>query len=478
MAIITLDVTFPPKRHSSDVAMRRDEVENARRQLLKGLGLGAACLPLLHASRSWAAGEALPKRFVCIMATEGYRQAAWKPKVGSLMTQTLPSTSSPLEPVKADLIFLPDMTNPNCGTGPRNGHEAYGTIMWGGPPTGPKFREPGGKTLDQVIVDGLPKTGRPSLAFQVQVDRKPSVGTTGARRCFWRGAGQPINPELNPQKTYADLFAGATANPMAGPETKRLLAKRKSLLDFVGRNLDNFKVRVAREDKPVIDGHLQAIRELESRLVVPAGAAADGSCRPATTPMPLDDTAILSEDKLYPVILHAYLDIVLAAVKCGITNVVTLQLGDCSGNSVNYGAFVEGIPPKNVGGDAKTPFRNWHDLGHNPVSGGVDHKAMVDKWWMVEFAGFVKKMKDSPEAGGSLLDHSLVLWGNHMESGDSHATQAVPWILAGKAGGYLATGQCAGTAGKPTNDAMAEICKAMGVQPAAHYGSGVPGLKA
>ena len=464
------------------MAIRLDRCERERRQLLKGLGLGAACLPLLHASRA-SADASVSKRFFCIIATEGYRQAVWKPRTGSLMTQTLLPSASPLEAMKGDLVFLPDMTNPNCGTGPRNGHEAYGTIFWGGPPVGPKFKEAGGKTLDQVIADGINAPGgggRPSLAFQIQVDRKPSVGTTGARRCFWRGPGQPINPEMNPQKTYADLFAGATTNPMAGgDETRKLLAKRKSLLDFVGRNLTGFKTRVAREDKPVIDGHLQGIRELESRLSIPAGpGVAAGGCGPGAAPMAVEDTAILSEDKLYPVLLRAYVDISIAALRCGITKVVTLQLGDCSGNSVNFGAFVEGIPARNVGGDAKTPYRNWHDLGHNPVSGGVDHKAIVDKWFMAEFAALLKKMKDSPEPGGSLLDNSLVLWGNHMESGDSHATQAVPWILAGKAGGYLATGQCAATAGKPTNDAMAEICKAMGVQPASHYGSGVPGLKA
>jgi hypothetical protein len=463
-------------------ATRRDEVEQARRQLLKGLGLGAACLPLLHASRSWAAGEGVPTRFLCIIATEGYRQAVWRPDVGPLMNQTLKPSASPLEAVKGDLIFLPGMTNPNWNGGPRNGHEAYGTIFWGGQSVGPKFKEPNGKTLDQVIADGLPgpKAARPSLAFQAAVDRKPSVGGNGARRCFWRGPGQPINPELNPQKTYADLFAGAgPANPVAGDESKRLLARKKSLLDFVGRNLDNFKVRVAREDKPVIDGHLQAIRELETRLAPVAGpAAGGGSCRPSEAPVAMDDAAILSTDKLYPVVMRAYLDMSVAALRCGITRVVTMQVGDCSGNSVNFGAFVEGIPARNVGGDAKTPFRNWHDLGHNPVSGGVDHKAIVDKWWMGEFASVVKKMKESPEPGGSLLDNSLVLWGNHMESGDSHFTQAVPWIIAGKAGGTLATGQCAASAGKPINDAMSSICRALGVAPAAHYGTPVPGLAA
>jgi hypothetical protein len=462
------------------MAIRRGDVEQARRQLLKGLGLGAACLPLLHSSRSWAAGETAPKKLVIVMATEGYRQAAWKPKVGSLMTQTLPSSSSPLEPMKGDLIYLPDMTNPNWQGGPRNGHEAHGTILWGGQGVGPKFKEPSGKTLDQVIADGLPGPAAPrrSLAFQVQVDRQPSVGGPGARRCFWRGAGQPINPELNPQKTYADLFAGAPANPAGDGESARLLGKRKSLLDYVGKSLTGFKAKVARDDQMVIDGHLQAIRELETRVAtVGAGSGPAASCR-SDGPMAFDDAAILAQDKLYPVILHAYLDILVAALRCGVTRVVTLQVGDCSGNSVNFGAFVEGVPARNVGGDAKTPYRNWHDLGHNPVAAGVDHKAIVDKWWMGELAGLLKKMKDAPEPGGSLLDGSLVLWGNHMESGDTHGTQAVPWLLAGKAGGYLATGQCAATAGKPINDAMAEICKALDVAPAPHYGSGVPGLKA
>src|SRR5688500_2982547 len=153
------------------MAMRGEPVEASRRQLLKGLGVGAACLPLLHASSSSRA-DAL-KRFVCIIATEGYRQSVWKPRTGSLMTQMLPSSSSPLEPVKGDLVFLPDMTNPNWQGGPRNGHEAYGTIFWGGQAVGPKFKEPNGKTLDQVIADGLPATAgvRRSLAFQVQVDR-------------------------------------------------------------------------------------------------------------------------------------------------------------------------------------------------------------------------------------------------------------------------------------------------------------------
>ena len=141
-------------------------------------------------------------------------------------------------------------------------------------------------------------------------------------------------------------MAAATRSPAT--RAKRLLARRKSLLDFVGRNLTSFKTRVAREDKPVIDGHLQGIRELETRLASTASPTptpgAGGRCAPDAAPMPLDDTAILSTDKLYPDILRAYIDMTIAALRCGVTRVVTLQTGDCSGNSVNFGAFVDGHP--------------------------------------------------------------------------------------------------------------------------------------
>jgi len=200
-----------------------------------------------------------------VLASEGYVIGQWRPKTGPLMGQTLPASSSPLEPYKDHVNFLHPMTNPSF-RGPISGHQAYATIFWGGSPnSGGQYPTPTSATLDQVVAKGLEMSqplaagGRASLAFQVQVDRKPSVGTTGARRCFWRGPGQPINPELNPQKTYADLFAGATTNPMAGEETTRLLARRKSLLDFVGRNLTSFKVRVAREDK-TIDEEYEAIQ--------------------------------------------------------------------------------------------------------------------------------------------------------------------------------------------------------------------------
>ena len=184
--------------------------EIARRDLLKQLGVGLACLPVLHHSRAWAQAETVPKKLMIFLASEGYRMAQWKPPVGPLGA-TLPQSCMPLAKHKDDLIFLPDMTNPNYKGGERFGHEAYGSIFWGGASTkgSNKYQEPTGSTFDQVIADGLPKKKEVSLAFQLQLDRLPKQAVPGGNRCFWRNGGA-INPDFNPTASYARIF-GALA---------------------------------------------------------------------------------------------------------------------------------------------------------------------------------------------------------------------------------------------------------------------------
>ena len=81
------------------------------------------------------------------------------------------------------------------------------------------------------------------------------------------------------------------------------------------------------------------------------------------------------------------------------------------------------------------------------------------------------------QPGGTFLDNNLVMWGNHMGDGGAHSAYQIPWILAGKAGGALKSGihvdggsPLRGGGGKSTNNAMADICKIMGVKtPHAHW---------
>jgi hypothetical protein len=93
---------------------------------------------------------------------------------------------------------------------------------------------------------------------------------------------------------------------------------------------------------------------------------------------------------------------------------------------------------------------------------------------MAEFAAFIKKLQAIAEPGGTMLDNSLVVWGNHMEDGSSHVTQKQPWVTAGKAGGALKTGLCVGE-GRSTADAIHEFARAFGATPT--VGAGFPELR-
>jgi hypothetical protein len=448
--------------------------EKSRRDLLKGLGVGLGCLPLLKAGYVKAATGSTNKMIV-VMLTEGYVQGAWKPNAGPLTS--LPMSCTGLQPHINDVVFLPNLDNPFYPDAAGNhGHGAYGTIFYGqtARDTG-EYREPNGATIDQIVAGGLPKSaaGRPTLPLQVQVDRPPTSGGPGSSRCFWKGASQPINPEPDPVATYKEIFMGGAVDAPMGADdatVKKNLLQKKSLLDYVGKSLEKFGKRLGTDDRMAIEGHLASVRELETQLVVPAGGGNSKCGGDMLGMINLDD------GQQFPNILQAHFTLIVAALKCGITQVATLQVGDATGKNVNF-AFVPGVPAMGTG--YKTPFRNWHDLGHNPVLNGVNHKMIVDKWWMDRFADLIGKLKETPDpSGGTLLSKSVVLWGNHMQEGANHASHKVPWMLAGQAGGYFKTGQCLPSDGKPTNQVMTDICAAMGVPTTAFGGATMAGLKA
>jgi len=425
------------------------DFQQARRDLLKRLGIGAACLPLLRAGGARADGRP-HKKLICVLGIHGYRQPLWKPQaLGPLAPQTLPTSTAPLSPYKSDLTFTTGLVH----DAPK-GEGDYGTIFWGLPDvlgTG-LYKEPNGKTLDQVVADAQPGgQGALSLAVQITLVPRASNGAErGAWVCSWRGPGLPVEPREDPVAVYAQLFgAGTSQDPTP---VKQLLVRRKSLLDYLTGSLGRYAGRVGTEDRRYLEEHLQSVRALETRLMSTPAAGACGS-----PPAAID----IADHARYPDVYRAQVDVMMAALACGVTSVVTLQLADASGTSVNLG-FVPGIPAKGTG--FKTAFRNWHDLAHNPVMNGIDQKAILDTWWMSQFADLLARLKATPDLGGTtMLENSVVLWANTMEDRSNHNSLALPWVLAGQGGGSMRTGLHAASAGQPSSAVLASIARAMDV---------------
>jgi len=440
--------------------------ELARRDVLKYLGVGVGCLPLLSAGRAKGATAATERCLAVIHTSEGYRQQYWKPSAAGPLTM-LPDSLTPLEKHKADLIVMPDLDNIGFGSGASGGHGSYGSIYYGLEPGKISYKKPNGNTFDQEIASsiGAGKSGRPTLPLGVQLDRSPQSDPSkpASNHCFFL-KGQPINPILNPYQVYMEVFAGmAPAQPMSGmpnaapdPSVQKLFQKRKSILDYVGRNLDAFKMRLGKQDQMAIDAHHDSVRELEDQLSSAGTPVNTGAtCSPPKTGM-----INISDGAQYPAILDAHMSLMVAALACGVTRIVQLQLSDSSGNNINFG-FVPGVPGSGTG--YKSPYRNYHDLGHNPVLGGTDHKRIVDKWMMQQFATFIDRLKAVPTSDGNLFGRTIALFGNHMQDGSNHDGNHLPWISAGNCGGYFKTGVCLPDH-QPTTGFMGEVCTAFGVK--------------
>jgi hypothetical protein len=443
--------------------------ELSRRDLLKTLGVGTACLPLLSAGM--ARGQtAATRKFICHLQTEGYRMVNWLPPAGPLPA-TLPSSLLPLAEFKDQLIVIGNLGNkafPGCV---KWGHGAYGGIFTGGTVdpnsgNGKEYWEPLQPSIDQQIAAQFakesPMLARKSLPFEI------GTGATGrypgSNRCYWTGNKQPVTPESDPYKIYSQIFAGRPMTtpgaPMSDPAADKLRLERKSLLDFVGQDLERFKARLGAEDRMSIDGHLTSIRDLERQLT--AGPVATGSCgNPMWSGDPAKPLAINTANT--PQLWTLQLQLIVAALRCGVTRVGTTQVGDATGGRIIFD-FVPGVPRM---GNGYQPNRDWHDLGHRPVRAGVadgDDKSKVDKWTMGKFAELLTMLKTTPDTAGTMLDNTVVLWGNHMEDGSSHGATKIPWIIAGKGQGYFKTGMGIPTPNREINGPMFEICRAMGIQ--------------
>jgi hypothetical protein len=430
--------------------MKLNRWELRRRDLLKGLGVGMGCLPLLNASELWAAATA-PKRLAIVMNTNGYRQAYWKPMPGPLVGQTLPESAAPLEPYKASVIFCPDMTQPAYGGG---GHGSYVNCLASGPNDNLReYRVPFTPTIDQIVGPELARAGglnRVSLPLGIQIEGG-NAGIFPSKRMCWKDRNTPITPEEDIYKAYGDVFAGGDKGVANADAVKRLLAHKKSLLDYVGGNIGRFKDRLGADDRQVIESHLQSVRELETQLSSPKADLTRCGHDPGA---PLD----VKSAGNYPALFHLSLDLMVAALKCDLTRVVTLAPCDASGSNIS---FKGEVPECN---------RGWHSMGHNPATGGADIKKSADRWLMGQFASLIKRLQDVPEAGGSMLDSTIVLWANHMEEGANHNSQKTPWMLAGNVGRYFRTGQCAPSAGRPVNGVLYHLCHALGV-PVEYFGT-------
>lgn len=435
-----------------------DPARYSRRRVLQGLGLGLGMLPVLDADAALAPRRRGRSCLVIATFTNGVIRDAFFPQGEGedLTALSLPAITEPLAPWKKDLLFMGNLEVRNFTDWPGHGgaHENYCTVFTGrrGLPkdTGdPRFIPvvAGGMSIDHHIAMGLAKRERfvvPALHLGCQVD-KHGGGEMQARNSF-RDFGQPNSPEDDPYAVFSTLFAGGKHKD---PALDRLRAERRSLLDFVGGELESFRRTLGADDRAKVEAHLASVREIETQLTAPPRAA---DCRAPALPR-LD----VADQKNYPQVIDLQTRLAVAALACDATRVITLQLTNANGANMIFSWL--GLEGKGK----EFPVRDYHDVAHRPGEGNRD-KIRIDQWYMQRCADMVKRLADVREGGARLLDRTALLWTNHMGNGGGHTSDQLPWILAGSCNGYFKTGRFVKLPPRtPVNGVFVSLANALGV---------------
>jgi len=389
----------------------------SRRTVLRG-ALGAAVgLPLLDAMVP-AASAAPPAqlRFGAVYVPNGVRPEIWTP-----------ASAGKLEPPPLFERFAPLKQHINLVTGLRApdpfGHHVIGSLwLSGGSAKQTQSADVrAGQTIDQYIADAIGRdTPLRSLELGIEDINSASNSCQFGWSCLylntlsWQTATMPLPNEMNPQSAFERMFGDIGS---AEERAARFRAKA-SILDSVIAAASRLNNELAPQDRSTVEEYLENIREVESRIQSSghrADAAGDTPDAPAGIPGSYDEH------------VRVMYDLIALAWRADITRVATFMKG-VEASSIGYPQI--GVP------------ESHHIVSHHGnVPDTIAKYGKINAYHLSLFGDFVEKLRTTPDGDGSLLDHSLVMYGSGMGNGDKHDQARIPIMLAGSAAGRLKGGR-------------------------------------
>ncbi len=412
----------------------------SRRGVLKNVGLMTLLGPVIRHSNAWGAPGVAQRRVIFVYSPNGPTRVVG-PATGTETNFALHAWWSPLEKHKADGIFLSHLAQTGAGTVSGDGLGLGAQTFGGyGAGVGGDIYAQKGETIDQVIGKRLETAGQSGVVRSVVWGSSKASNTRGVSDAFAAKAGQSIAPEVNPAQAWAQLFAkfmAPTANPDQTKVAEALIARNKSILDFVAKDCAALKTALGVEGARLLDDHCTTVRTIEGNLV----KTLPMSCAKPAQPGAEDGT---NPDR-YPAQCESFFNLTSATLACELTRVVGFQLG--GGHSRNRIATSYGVPsaPRNDSvGDQGPDHHGWTHQG----SGANTIKALqiFTTYYATQVALLVDKLKATKDASGaSLFDSTVVVWapehGGHPSMEDPHSPAAYPVVILGKGGGMFKTGR-------------------------------------
>jgi hypothetical protein len=402
-----------------------------RRTFLRGAGITLA-LPLLDsmvpAQTPLAKTAAAPKlRFTGIFVPHGMAPGYWIPEKPILESGAMPYIMKPLEPFANQTVVLSGMWSKSAEPPPGvtgADHWVAAAYLCADKPkktTGADIQD--GTTIDQLIAQ---KIGQDSLVPSLQLAiEDPGANSSNCGEGYscaytnsisWATPTQPLPMELNPQVVFEKLFGdGGTAQERAARREQD-----RSILDSITQSLARFTKDLGPADKARMDEYTTDIREIERRLEIAKKASgevsSEGVVVPAGVPEAFDEH------------IKLHFDLTALGFKGDITRVATmLYARDLTGRA--YPA-------------SEVPHVSFHGGSHHAENPDrIAEYSKLNQYHVKCLAYFIDKLKKTPDGDGSLLDHSLVLYGTNMGDSNQHLHYDVPHILIGGASGQLKGGR-------------------------------------
>ena len=402
----------------------------SRRSFLRGFGTLLA-LPAMESltprsvrAAAAAAKSQFPLRMAFIYSPNGKNMDHWTPKQDG-PNYELTRALKPLAKVKGDISIISGLAHDKAranGDGAGDHARANATFL-----TGTQVRKTAGAdiragvSVDQIAARSIGQVTRlPSLELSCDEARRAGNCDSGYSCAYqfnlaWKSEGLPLAPERDPRLAFERLFGSGNAEEEAARAKRDL--QNKSVLDFVLDDAKALQKQLGRTDRQKLDEYLTSVRDIERRI---------GNANSAARELP-DYQKPTGIPESYKDHIRLMFDLLWLSFQTDSTRVASFLLAHDGSNRT----FPDiGVPDQH------------HGISHHQKDPEKLEKiALIDEFYSVQLAYFLEKMKATKEGDGSLLDHSMIVFGGGIGDPDRHNHDDLPVILAGGGNGSLKQGR-------------------------------------
>ena len=413
----------------------------SRRAILRGIGATVA-LPFLDAMYPVFAAQSAKKamasatRMAFLYVPNGIVMPDWTPAglmaPGSAPLVELPRISKALMPYRHDIMMLSGLTSNGgraLGDGPGDHGRAGAAYL-----TGVHPKKTAGKdiltgiSMDQIaarLLEGKTKFASLELGCEEGIQGgncDNGYSCAYSNSLSWRSPTTPNPPEIRPRAVFERMF-GAADDEKDPAKRKRLQSYEKSILDLVVADAQSLKTSLGGSDRQKLDQYLSSIRDIEKRIQQVEKTNAENPF-PVKISMEVPSGSIPTDFTEHS---HLILDLTALAFQTDQTRIITVLLG------------LEQSP------------RNYPEIGITEGHHGLTHHqgdkekiekvTQINEYHVKQFTYLLDKLKSTPDGDGTLLDHSMIVYGSSLADGNAHQHNNLPTVLAGRANGTLKPGR-------------------------------------